>query len=141
MATMLAHLIIKPGQEAEYERLQAWLYEQTHARETHIRRYEFYRGQQPGEYYGLLSFTNFHEFLEHQTSEHHESFTQQFRKLVESGDFQWVDPVAGACDHTPTDPQPTPDGASELARGYAESMAVDVPDWWRSQRSERAAKA
>ena len=49
--------------------------------------------------------------------------------------LEWVDPVAGAAKLPPTDMQPLPPDASELARRYHEIYAARVRDWWLSLRT------
>jgi len=134
MATMLARIQIKPGCEAAYEEIQSWLHEQTLANEPTIGRYEFFRGQQPGEYIGLLSFDDFRTFMVHQTSDYHESFTGRFRELVEDSSFTWIDPIKGASRLPPTNAQDLPADASQLARDYEKMLGISVPEWWHTQR-------
>ena len=73
MATILAHIHVHEGKEAAFEALAAQLHRDTHRLETGVRRYEYWRGAERGLYYGLLAFDDFHAFLRHQTSEHHEA--------------------------------------------------------------------
>jgi quinol monooxygenase YgiN len=130
MATILAHIRIKPGCEARYEELASELYRQTHAKETKVRRYEVFRGAEPGSYYTLLSFDDYVGFLEHQSSDHHEDFGAAWRDLVAGVELQWVDPVQTASTLSPTATQPAPADAPELMRTYAERMPAQVAEWW-----------
>lgn len=136
MATLLAYLKIKEGREAEYEAIQTRLYQETHNREPDVRRYEFFRGPGRGEYYGLLSYDDFVGFMKHQSSDHHETFSERFRDLVEESSIRWIDPMERASDLTPTDPQPLPEGASQLMRDYAKMFTIDVPEWWQQARRQ-----
>lgn len=72
MATILAHLTIKPGCEARFEQIATDLFDGTHANETKVLRYEYWRGEAPRTYYTLLSFDDHRAFIEHQVSDHHE---------------------------------------------------------------------
>lgn len=134
MATLLAHIKIRPGQEARFEELQGWLYEQTHANEPACRRYEFFRGAEPGSYYGLLSFDDFRGFLVHQSSDYHEEFGSKFGGVVEDIKLEWVDPVGKASALAPTNAQDAPAGASDLMQEYARSYAPTIQDWWQALR-------
>ena len=58
MATLLAHITVRPGAEVEFETLARTLYEQTHAIETGVLRYEYWRGSDERTYYTLLSFVD-----------------------------------------------------------------------------------
>ena len=62
MATILAHIQIQPGKELEFETLVGELFEAT-AQEPGKRHYEYWRSAEPGLYYCLLAFDDFHGFL------------------------------------------------------------------------------
>jgi quinol monooxygenase YgiN len=130
MATILAHLAVKPGCEARFEQIAAALYEATHGHETHVRRYEYWRGSEPGTYYTLLAFDDYDGFLEHQTSEHHESVARALGEVLASLRLEWVDPVQGAAPLPPSVPTPPRPDASEVWRRYAERFALQEADWW-----------
>ena len=133
MATMLAHIRIKAGCEAAYEDIQSWLHQQTHNHELSIGRYEFFREQTQGEYYGLLSFDDFNGFIHHQCSDYHETFVGKFSELVEASTFTWIDPLPNASTLTPTKTQALPEDASETARKYEKMLDVKEPTWWGEQ--------
>ena len=130
MATILAHITVRPGAEVRFEAVARELHAQTHAHEADVRRYEYWRGADERTYYSLLSFDTFLDFLAHQTSDHHESASPQLGDVIESLRLEWVDPIAGASPLTPTDTQAVPDDASELMRRYASRFAAQVADWW-----------
>jgi quinol monooxygenase YgiN len=44
MATILAHITVKPGKEREFEDLAERLVKATHDNETRVIRYEYWRG-------------------------------------------------------------------------------------------------
>lgn len=132
MATILARLKIHPGKEAEFERIIRPLYEATHRLEPACRRYEYWRGTEPGRYYCLLSFDDFMGFMVHQTSDHHEA--PDFPALLAEIELEWLDPVQGASDLNPSNPQDIPADASELMKMYARNHAFTVPDWWKKLR-------
>lgn len=132
MATILAHIKIFAGKEQEFEKIIRPLYEASHRIETKLRRYEYWRGAEPGQYYCLLSFDDFVGFMEHQSSDHHEA--PDFPALLENIRLEWLDPVAGASDLTQTEPQELPADANDLMKEYAKHYSVEVQDWWRSLR-------
>ena len=47
MATLLAHITVRPGAEREFERIALTLYERTHTLESGVLRYEYWRGAAP----------------------------------------------------------------------------------------------
>lgn len=134
MATLLAHITIKPGKEEEWEDICRRLYADTHATESAVRRYEYWRGADPRTYYTLLSFDDHRAFIVHQTSDHHETEAPKIGDCVESLKLEFVDPVQGASDLAPTNQQAAPDDADELTRTYTERYAAQVADWWLSMR-------
>jgi len=130
MATILAHLTIKPGMAARFEEIAAELHRLTHEHESDVRRYEYWRGAEENTYYTLLSFDTFLDFIAHQTSDHHESASPQLGEVLAGIKLEWVDPIQGSSPLTPTDAQDAPADASELERTYARRYAAQVADWW-----------
>ena len=134
MATILAHLKIKAGSEAHFEAIAAELHDGTHANETKVQRYEYWRGEEPGTYYTLLSFDDHQAFIEHQVSDHHETASPKLGDVCESIRLEWVDPIQSASSLPSTNAQPAPDGADALTVKYTDSYAAKVADWWLSLR-------
>lgn len=134
MATLLAHITIKPGKESEWEEICRRLYAATHEHETDVRRYEYWRGAEPRTYYTLLSFDDHRAFIEHQTSDHHETASPQIGACVESIRLEFVDPMQGASDLAPTNHQEAADDADDLTRTYTDRYAAQVADWWAALR-------
>ena len=134
MATLLAHIKVHPGMEAQFERVAATLHAATHETESHVRRYEYYRGAEPGQYYSLLAFDDFLGFLRHQTSPHHEGSSPALGELIAELRLEWLDPVGAASDLGPTEMQDLPEGADDLTRAYHQLFAADVQPWWQPLR-------
>jgi quinol monooxygenase YgiN len=134
MATLLAHITVRPGAEAEFEAVARTLYERTHAIEPDVVRYEYWRGREPRTYYTLLSFSDHRAFIAHQTSDHHESASPDFGRLIEDLTLEWVDPVEGASNLCPTDMQSAPDDADDLTVDYTQRYAALVAPWWQPLR-------
>ena len=134
MATILAHITIRPGREADFEEIARELYERTHADEDDVLRYEYWRGADERTYYTLLSFPDHRTFIVHQTSDHHESASPALGGVIEAIRLEWVDPIAGASPLGPTDRQPAPDGADPLTLDYTDRYAAAVADWWHALR-------
>lgn len=134
MATILAHLTVKPGAEARFEQIARDLYTATHDHESSVLRYEYWRGAAERTYYTLLSFTDFAAFIVHQTSPHHESAGPQLGTVLELIRLEWVDPIAGASDLPPTHHVAASDDADELTRRYTDRYSAQIADWWLAQR-------
>ena len=134
MATILARIRVREGFEARFESIAKALHRDTHASETGVRRYEYWRGSDPRTYYSLLAFDDYAAFLRHQTSDHHEDATGTLREVMEDIRLEWVDPVADASDLPATAHQAPPPDADELTRTYAKLFAAQVADWWKPLR-------
>lgn len=134
MATLLAHITVRPGAEADFEAVARTLYERTHATESAVLRYEYWRGRDPRTYYTLLSFEDHRGFIAHQTSDHHETASPELGRLIEDMTLEWVDPIEGASELGPTEMQSAPDGADDLTVAYTERFAALVAPWWEPLR-------
>ena len=140
MATILAHIVISEGKEAEFESIAAQLHEATHLVESRLRAYGYWRAQNPRTYYALLAFDDYLGFMEHQTSSHHEDVALDLRGCIESMSLEWVDPVEGASTLAASNPQDLPVDASPLLIRYADMLPVQVAAWWGPARTSRGAK-
>lgn len=130
MATLLAHIQVKPGREAEFEAIAAELYRDTHRQEKGCLRYEYWRGAEPGFYYSLLSFDDFHGFLRHQVSDHHEAASPGIQEICLSVKLEWVDPIGDSSPLPPTRMQDLPEGADKKMTLYHELFAAVTQQWW-----------
>lgn len=130
MATILAHITVHPGAEQRFEELARELWSATHATEPGIRRYEYWRAAEPRTYYTLLAFANYHAFLAHQASDHHEAAGAELGLLIESLRLEWIDPVSGASALPATAAQLLPDDADDRVRLYAVLFAPEIAPWW-----------
>lgn len=135
MATLLAHITIKVGEERRFEELARAMFERTHADEPAVRRYEFWRGAEPRTYYCLESFADANGFLVHQTSDHHEGYGPDLRDVIESMRLEWVDPIGGASPLVSTNDQPLPPDASDLMKEIYPRFSKLAADWWSAMRS------
>jgi quinol monooxygenase YgiN len=130
VATILAHITVHPGAEQRFEELTCELWAVTHATEPDVRRYEYWRSAEPRTYYTLLAFADYHAFLAHQASDHHEAAGQELGLLIESLRLEWIDPVPGASALPATAAQPLPDDADDRVRLYAGLFAPEIARWW-----------
>jgi len=133
MATILAHIQVHPGSERAFEALARELRAATLS-EPGMRHYDYWRSATPGLYYCLLAFDDFHAFLAHQTSDHHETASPKLAELIREMRLEWVDPVGGASDLPPTERQPLPEGADARTVRYHELFAPAIRDWWSPLR-------
>ncbi|MBW8814330.1 MAG: antibiotic biosynthesis monooxygenase [Caulobacterales bacterium] len=134
MATILAHIRVKPGCESSFEQTAKAMFAASHGNEPALNRYEYWRSQQAGEYYCLLAFENFLGFMAHQSSPHHEAAAAPLMDDIADLRLEWIDPVQGASPLPTTRPQAVPAEADELVRRYAEMIPVVTADWWSPLR-------
>jgi quinol monooxygenase YgiN len=130
MATILAHLKVRTGAEAQFEAIARDLFRDTHALEAGVLRYEYWRGSEPGTYYTLLSFPDFASFIVHQTSDHHETASPRLGSVLEGLRLEWLDPVPDASPLPATQPGGIAADADDLSRTYAQRFAVQMASWW-----------
>ncbi len=134
MATILAHIAVKPGTASAFESVARSLHEASHRLEDGLLRYEYWRGAEENTYYTLLSFTDHQTFIAHQTSDHHEDASPALGDMIASIRLEWVDPIEGAASLPPTEDQDAPDDADELTRRYRKLYAAAVAPWWTPLR-------
>jgi quinol monooxygenase YgiN len=130
MATLIAHLKVLPGKEAEFEQMAKKLRENT-VKEPSCRRYEYYRRAEPGHYFCFESYDDFDGFVAHQTSSHPEF--GPLRSFIETARIEWIDPVPGAGTFGPSNPPPDTTKATERNRVALEKYAFEI-GWWRAHR-------
>jgi quinol monooxygenase YgiN len=135
VATILAHIEIHPGQERDFESLAVDLFQET-SQESGKKHYEYWRGAKAGLYYCLLAFDDFHAFLVHQTSDHHEEASPRLGELIARMKLEWVDPVQGASTLPATTLQPLPPNSSPLMSRYHALFSPELQDWWQPLRSQ-----
>lgn len=135
MATIIAHIRVKTGCETAFEQTARAMFVSSRGKEPALRRYEYWRGQNPGEYYCLLAFDDFLGFLAHQSSPHHEAAAALLMEVIDELRLEWVDPVQGASPLPPTRHQAAPSDADALVRRYAEMFPVALADWWAPLRA------
>ena len=133
MASLLAHIRIKPGKLEKWEGIMADMVKQTFATEHGVARYEYWKGQEPGFYYCLLSFEDKWAFYRHQVSDHHES--HDFADVIADIRLEYIDPVQGAGGGlAATQDPPLPDDADQGMTTAQRLFPLDMADWWEGRR-------
>jgi quinol monooxygenase YgiN len=131
MTTILAHIDIQPGKEAEWEAIMADMVKHTFDQEEGVLRYEYFKGQKPNHYYCLLSFEDKWAFYTHQVSEYHEG--HDFGSVIAGIELEYLDPVKGANDLPPTKNPPLPEDASDLLKQTEAAFPIAIAEWWASR--------
>ncbi|AOL93239.1 putative quinol monooxygenase [Porphyrobacter sp. LM 6] len=132
MATLLAHIQIKPGKEEKWEAIMRDMVHHTFATEEGVLRYEYWKGHEENSYYCLLSFKDKWAFYHHQMSDHHEG--HDFAGVLAGIKLEYIDPVEGAGGGLPhtTDPA-LPADASENMKIAQERFPLTIPGWWSAR--------
>ena len=128
MATLLAHIRIKPGQEAVWEETIQKMVAQTQANEPSMLRYEYWKGQEPRSYYALLSFKDKAAFFHHQDADYHRN--APYGDTIEAIRLEFVDPVANASPLPRTKNPELPQDAPEAIREWEDRSPIQIADWW-----------
>lgn len=129
MASLLAHIQIKPGKEEKWEAIMRDMVHHTFGTEEGVIRYEYWKGQEPLSYYCLLSFKDKWAFYHHQMSDHHEG--HDFADVLAGIKLEYVDPVEGAGGGLPHTSDPAlPCDANEAMRTAQERFPLAIPAWW-----------
>ncbi len=133
MASLLAHIRIKPGKETKWEAIMQDMVKQTFATEEGVVRYEYWKGQGVNFYYCLLSFKDKLAFYHHQMSDHHES--HDFAEVIADIKLEYIDPVQGAGGGLATTEDPAlPANASDAQRKAQELFPLDIAPWWSARQ-------
>jgi quinol monooxygenase YgiN len=134
MSSLLAKIQVHPGKEAQFEDVMAFMYKQTHSVEEGVLRYEYWRGQKPGFYYCLLSFSDALTFWQHQASDHHEGEMQRFGECIAELDLEVIDPVQQASPLPPTIAGEAPLQESAAVQEQAKLFPITEAHWWQILR-------
>lgn len=130
MASSLIKMRVKAGMADEFEALARSLYADSHAHEPGLRRYEYWRGQEPNIYYCLQSFHAYRDFIAHEIAPYHEAAGEPIMALIEDFELQWIDAVEDAAPFSHSREQPLSSGASERERFYASLFPLTRAAWW-----------
>lgn len=133
MATLLAHVKVKEGMEDYWEEIARTVFAATHANETAVRRYEYWRGSEDRMYYVFLAFDDFDGFMEHQVADYHHNAA--FGDCFEDFKLEWLDPIQGASPlpSSSTSGQERPE-KDEMWNTYVRNHSEEPPAWWATMR-------
>jgi quinol monooxygenase YgiN len=132
MATLLAHIQIKPGKEEKWEAIMRDMVRETLSTEEGVIRYEYWKGQEPLNYYCLLSFQDKWAFYYHQMSDHHEG--HDFADVLAGIKLEYLDPVKEAGGGLPPTLDPAlPADASQNMKIAQERFPLDIAGWWEGR--------
>lgn len=126
MATLLCQFTVRKECISDFEDKQRMMFVETNKGE-HIRLYQSFRSMNSGEYFVIMTFDSYKDFIDHETSPHHED--QNATAMIEAIQFHWLDPLEGASDLPPTDYQDLPD-PTPLQKKYIDMFQIHRAEWW-----------
>jgi quinol monooxygenase YgiN len=132
MTTLLAHIEIKPGCEAQFEAIMEDMVTHTMNEEEGVLRYEYFKGQKPNFYYCLLSFRDKWAFYTHQNSPYHEG--HDFGAVLKSISLEYLDPVSNASPLPPTLDLPIGDNTPADMVEANGKYPLTIAPWWQGRR-------
>ena len=137
MSTVLAKAKLKPEFEDFFADIARKVFRSTHANESAVVRYEYYRGTDERTYYVLLSFENFDGFMTHQVADYHHNV--DFMDCFEEFRLEWLDPINGASPLVESETEGAVDPSNDdLWNNYVKNHSETTPKWWLSLRSKNS---
>lgn len=135
MPTLLTHILVKPDAVPRWEDILRVLVRRTHAEEPAMRRYEYWRGAEPGRYYALLSYPTAADFYAHQASDYHDDYLDDFATMFAEMRLEWIDPVGNGGSGLPaTRDDPLPVDTPAKIADQRDLYPILVADWWAAMR-------
>ena len=141
MLVILAHITVRAGCTARFEALARQLAYESVSREAGLRRYEYFRREEPETFLAVMAFADQGAFLAHQASEQHHVLAGAMRDLIADIRLERIDPVPGcsilaplgAVAVTPARPELRPATDAELTartEHYQQRYPMPPMSWW-----------
>lgn len=135
MPTLLTHIRVKPEAIPRWEEILRVLVRRTHAEEPSVLRYEYWRGEEAGRYYALLSYPTSAAFYAHQGSDYHDDYMDDFATMFADMRMEWIDPVTDGGSGLPaTADDPLPADTPEKIRDQLALYPILIAQWWAAAR-------
>ena len=132
MTTIIAHITIKEGSEAQFDSIMEDVVARSRAEASGVLRYEYFKGQATNFYYCLRCFSDKWAFYDHQSSDHHEG--HDFGAVVDHIHLEDVDPVSNANPLPKTVDAPLESHHDERLRRAAALYPLTIAGWWAGRR-------
>jgi quinol monooxygenase YgiN len=141
MFALLAHIVLREGGTARFEELARQLAQESVTREAGLRRYEYFRREQPDHFLAVMAFDDYRDFLAHQASEHHHVLAGAMRDLIVEIRLERIDPIPGCSILAPgvevevasVGPELSPPSDAELSartEHYQQRYPLSPMTWW-----------
>jgi quinol monooxygenase YgiN len=138
---LLAHIVVRAGSVARFEELARQLVHESVTREAGLRRYEYFRRQEPDHFLAVMAFDNYEDFIAHQASEHHHVLAGAMRDMIVEIRLERIDAIPGCSILAPdgevaatsVGPDLSPPTYAELTartEHYQQRYPLPPPSWW-----------
>jgi quinol monooxygenase YgiN len=147
MFAVLAHLVLRAGSTARFEELARQLTHESVTREAGLRRYEYFRQEEPDHFVAMMAFDNYRDFIAHQASEHHHVLAGAMRDMIVDIRLERIDAVPGCSILAPADevtivavgPDLSPPTDAQLTsrtEHYQQRYPLSPVFWWQDEGSD-----
>jgi quinol monooxygenase YgiN len=138
---LLAHIVLRSGSTARFEELARQLAQESITREPGLRRYEYFRREEPDHFLAVMAFDDYQDFIAHQASEHHHVLAGAMRDMIVDIRLERIDPIPGCSILAPIDqaavavgePVLSPPTDAELTartEHYQQRYPMPAMSWW-----------
>ncbi len=142
MFALLAHIVLRSGTTARFEELARQLAYESVTREAGLRRYEYFRREEPDHFLAMMAFDDYRDFIAHQASEHHHVLAGAMRDMIVEIRLERIDPIPGCSILAPVGgvvvtavrPDLSPPNDAELAartEHYQQRYPMSAVSWWQ----------
>jgi quinol monooxygenase YgiN len=147
MFAVLAHLVLRAGSTARFEELARQLAHESVTREAGLRRYEYFRREQPDHFLAMMAFNDYRDFIAHQASEHHHVLAGAMRELIVDIRLERIDAIPGCSILAPADEvavvsvgpdllPPTDAQLTSRTEHYQHRYPFSPVSWWQDEGSD-----
>lgn len=144
MFALLVHIVLRTGSTASFEELARQLAHESVIREAGLRRYEYFRREEPDHFVAMMAFDDYRDFIAHQASEHHSVLAGAMRDMIVEIRLERIDPVPGCSILAPVgdataisvEPDLSPPTDAELearAEHYKRRYPSSPVFWWHDR--------
>jgi quinol monooxygenase YgiN len=139
---LLAHIVLRTGSTARFEELARQLAHESVTREAGLRRYEYFRREEPDHFLAVMAFDDYRDFIAHQASEHHHVLAGAMRDMIVAIRLEPIDPIPGCSILAPAGdvaitsarrelPQAADTELAARTEHYQRRYPLPPPSWWR----------
>jgi quinol monooxygenase YgiN len=139
---LLAHIVVSADSAARFEELARHLARESVTREAGLRRYEYFRREEPDHFLAVMAFDNYEAFIVHQASEHHHVLAGAMRDMIVEIRLERIDPISGCSILAPVSEvavasvgpdlsRPTDAELTARSTHYEQRYPLSPVSWWQ----------